>query len=158
MSGSIHPIADALEQAVRNHRAASPEDQAENLAHIGGFIVGAGASLAIHFGPHAHDFSTGIKFGFAAVMVVGLALIITGWRRRGQRNLVGAVTALLVPGIGYYLTVTYVPGVFHLWWAQAFGIGIITAHVIASALCLAGRSNRAFGLVAEDIANNEWRW
>jgi hypothetical protein len=158
MSGSNHPVADALEQAVRNHRTASPQDQAENLAYIGGFIVGVGASLAIHFGPHTRDFSNGIKIGFAVAMLWGIALIVTGWRKRGQRNLVGAVTALLVPGIGYYLAATYVPGILHFWWAEAFGIGVIAAHVIV-AICLASpNQSGAFELVLQDIENNDWHW
>ena len=163
MSGSKHDDLLAvpfvvLSDAVRKHRAASPDEQAETLAYLGGMIVGVGANLAIHVGPHARDFSTSLKLGFAAAMLWGVALIVTGWRRRGQRNIGGAVTAILVPGIGYYLAFTYVPGVFHFWWVQTLCTGIIVANLISAAVCLAGPSTRAFDLVVEDIANNDWRW
>jgi hypothetical protein len=157
VSGSNHPL-DVVAQAVREHRAASPHVQAVNLAALGGMIVGAGANLAVSFGPQAHDFSTSLKLGFAAVMIWGLSLIVSGWRRRGERDIGGAVMAILVPGIGFYLLITYLPGLFNLWWGRAFCTGTIVASAIEAAVCLASPNSRAFDLVAEDIANNEWEW
>ena len=147
-----------VSDAVRKHRAAPPNEQAENLVYWGGMIVGAGTNLAVHFAPHARDFSIAVKLGFAAVMLWGLAWIVSGWRSRGQRNIGSAITSVVAPGLGFYLATTYAPWVFHYWWVHTICTAIIVANALSAAACLAGRSGSAFDLVVEDIATNEWQW
>jgi hypothetical protein len=145
-------------EAVRGHRAAAPNAQADNLAYLGALIVGTGANLALHFWPYARYFSVGTKLGFAAAMLFGVAFLVTGWRARGQRNVGGAVMAILVPGIGFYLVATYLPGLLHIWWGQALATGIIVANVVRVAICLSSPVSQARELVVADIAANDWQW
>jgi hypothetical protein len=145
-------------EAVRDHRAATPDVQSDNLGYLGGLIVGTGANLAVNFLPYARYFSAGTKLGFVAAMLLGIALVVTGWRARGQRRIGGAVKAIAVPGIGFYLIATYLPGLLHVWWGQALATGIIVANVVRVAICLSSPVNQARELVVEDINSNDWHW
>ena len=116
--------------------------------------------VALKLGPYAGHFSAGSKLIFVAVFVFGLILLRMGWQgtRGKQRDPIGAVMSIVVPAVGYYVIVNYLPGLLHIFWCRAAAAGLITAYAVRFWLDIRSPGGKALQMVNADIAKNEFSW
>lgn len=147
-----------LADELRAHQALPPDKKNANRAYFGSLICGTCSYLAL--APDVPSFPDGEwKLGFAAVFAWGALLLVIGWRgSRGARDILGAIFAVSIPAIGFFLAANYAPDLLQDTYVRAFCTGIISANLVRCAICLRGVGGNARKLVAKDIGLGEWRW
>ncbi len=156
LSAVVLPVSDSLQQL----GASPPFQKHVSLACTGAILLTLCAFAALVFGRDVATFSTETLLGFAAVVGVGLLLLVVGMRgARGPRDPTMAISSVATPaGVAAVLWWLWGPEVFSNVFVVVLGPAFLVGFALRFWLAVRGPGGGAQRMVRQHIEQDRIEW
>jgi len=154
--GPITAILTPIVEHFARHAALPPYEKAIARAEYGAFLLGVCGYAGLTVGPYLPG---SWRLGLIAIAGFGLLLVAVGLRgARGPRDVMTIFWLLAFVAGGWWVVVHRLPGLWTNFFGRGFCIGLLCGAAVRFYIALRGLGGDAYGLVADDIDQQEWKW